>query len=129
MKIIKTFLATISPNTSPVTYIVFGGLIARTGALFLEEGWVGLESIIFIITMLAAAVTICGFVRESKPLVSWGTMVGFTCELYIVWQNFLGGDAFRSVAVSTMFLVVLAYVYWTNSLDRLWSYTPGIERD
>lgn len=126
MRLFQAFKKTIGSNTSPITYIVMGGMAARSLALAIESHDLA-GAVVFILATIAALVVIVGCLIESKSLVSWSTMGAFMAELYIVYYNFAVGDTFRSISISVMFLLVCAYVYWTNSLNRLWSYTPGLD--
>jgi hypothetical protein len=125
MPIRRLFEKTIASNTSPITYIVLGGMVTRS------VGWAyelqGPVVWAFVLTALAAIAIIIGCLLENKIIVSWGTMVGFMGEVFTLWYNIQVGDPFRIVSLSIMFALVCAYIYWTNSLDRLWSYSPSLE--
>jgi hypothetical protein len=124
MDLDKWFAKSLQPNVSPVTYIIFIAIAIRGFVFSLP----GNDPFYFwpaeLAMGIAAALAVIGFIKENKSLVAKTSATVFLVQLYnaLVWIQ--TGDPIQAITVSFPLATVAAYVFWTNSMDRLWGFTP-----
>lgn len=128
MDIEKWLASTVKSNVSPTTYIIFVMMLFRGIILSFNIIENNLVSNFWAFPTIALAIgaqlAIIGFAREWRRFVAVGAFTAALAELYavIIWINY--GDLIQALTISLPLFLASAYVYLTNSMGTLWSYTP-----